>query len=616
MALLALAASALAGCDSSSSLFSEAERRSIYTVNLSSSKTRLVDGAAVQPGTSIEVELLLLRGAQDPALFAIELRDAKDALLLERRYSSAEPSSPAAPPASAGSASAVAASQSGAERSAVHVDKLSGTLAPFLLPADLEPGVYRMVSILYDGAGKLLQRSSSLCFVGQAGLAVESVSLYPPAPRPGQAVLLSVAVAGESPADDLWVRWSSEGRTVAEGRLSEGASTAVWRAPRVDGAYAIRAEVFPAAPPKELSFGLSPWRQDIKALVRGTLVADEYADATAFLSRFAFEGSLEDSGTRSVSSPPAPIGAPRLDVYSSGFGYRFDSGSGLRAPGALPPAGLGAGAGYTLLWRLYVEAASYEKASDLARFVDAAGEVLLRVGVEGQRPFVELAGGVRSQSSVRLPVGRVDLALTLRRDGARAIPLWILDGEPVASESLPFRALEGATALELGGPGGLVGLYDEFAIHDDAARGQPRLFFAAAERRYGDSLFVAEGFEAAAPPAAEAVAAPVPAGARLEGAASWSPRAFTLAPGARLSFDRDLPVERPLLVEANRAAGDSGLSVALGPEGGEPLLTVRDSGEAFSAGGRLAGRLPLAEGRVAFILRPVSNGMELMSAAG
>jgi len=425
-----------------------------------------------------------------------------------------------------------------------------------------------------------------------------------------------VAVAGGFPEDELWVRWSSEGRTVAEGLLSDGAATAVWRAPRVDGAYAIRAEIFPAAPSKDLPFGLSPWRQDIKALVRGTLVADEYADAPAFLSRFAFEGGLEDSGTRPAASPPAPIGAPRLGVYSSGFGYRFDSGAGLRAPGALPPAALGDGAGFTLLWRLYVEAASYEKASDLARFVDADGGTLLRVGVEGQRPFVELPGGVRSQSAIRLPVGRVDLALTLRRDGARAVPLWILDGESAASEALPFRALDGAAALELGGPGGLVGLYDEFAIHDDAARGQPRFFLAAAERRHGDALFIAEGFEAAAPPAAEAVAAPAPAGARLEGAADWSPRAFALAPGSRLSFDRDIPVERPLLVEASRAAGDPGLAVALGAEGGDPLLTVRDSGEAFAADGRPAGRLPLAADRVSFILRPVSNGLELMSAAG
>ena len=134
---------------------------------------------------------------------------------------------------------------------------------------------------------------------------------------------------------DPWIRWSRDGSSFAEGLLSSGLGKVVWSAPQVEGAYAITAEVFPAAPPKGSRFSFKAAEsQDLKVMVISAPggSGNDFADPLAFYSLLRFDGSFDDIGTRPRSLQPKSFGSPALDTYSSGFGYRFGDTAGVVVP--------------------------------------------------------------------------------------------------------------------------------------------------------------------------------------------------------------------------------------------------------------------------------------------
>ncbi len=608
LAALALAALLLAGCDASSSLFSEAERSAIYDLSLSFRGGPVAEGSALEGGAELEVELGLMRGAEAPALLSIELQDAKGGVLSSRRYET-EAAAKAAEPGSqaAGSSAGTAADSAAAAEAPLRVKSLSGSLPSLRLPESLPPGAYRLETRILGREGALLDRSAILVFVGLPGQAAPALSLYPPKPRPGSAVLLSASLSGVE--GDPWLRWSAEGRLLAEGPRSKGLDKTVWRAPGLASAYAIRVDVYPA-PPEGRGYEVgSPWRQDMKAIVSGPPLADEYSDPTSFLSRFAFDGSFEESGSRLIEERPLAFGSPRLEVYSGGFGYRLGPAAGLSAPGAVPPSEEGRPRAFSLLWRLGLGAAALEGSSTLARFLDVEGREVLVVGVEEGRPFLSLGrepGAARSRAGFLLSPGTVDLALSLEAEGDALLPVWTLAGEASPSPSLPLRSFTPPAELSLGGHGSLEAVYDEFGLRDDSASGPPALYRAAARRAYGESLILAEGFEAFA----------LPSGLSVAGLAGLGPRSLSLGQDASLQVQEPLPLERALAAELRFEGRAEGLVVELSDGEGAVLLSMAGSGEVLGPDGAILGRLGREAGRLAFALRAQGGFLELSPPRG
>jgi hypothetical protein len=591
----AIAAFILSGCDTSSALFSEDEKSSIYTLSFAVSDATL-SGAEVKAGESIKVSVAKMRGAAEAGRLSLSLASADGGALSGLDYVVG----PAPRTASGGKE--------------LSVDQIVGSLPSFPLPSTLAPGSYRLVAQLSSVAGATLARSETVFFVAEEGFGLDSLSLYPPTSAPGEAVLLSAstrAKSGSASAKTAWLRWSSEGKVFAEGLLSGGFDKVVWRAPSLEGAYSLSAELFPSKPPVLSSLPASPWSRGISAIVAASAAAsaDEYADSSRLVSHFAFEGDFSDSGTRAQGVKPQSFGLPALEAYPGGFGYRFNGSSGLSAPGALP-----ASSSFTLLARLYAEGDSGE----ILRFASSDGASVLRVGVEGRVPFAETRtpDGLVSRSSPKaeVPKGLVNLALSFAARGDAYELVWSVEGERFSSPGLPRVSFPAGAKCVLGGSQALEGVYDEIAISDDSQAGVPPLYAAASLRKYGAELYIASGFETSS----------LPAGAVSSGKLSFEPRSLGLDPGARLSFPTVLPTARALRVELDFAARQGGAlalalssQAALGGDEGGSLIRIDSGGAIRGPEGSLLGLLsPEKKGQLVFILKAYEGGFELASSSG
>ncbi len=603
-----LAATTLGGCDASSGLFSEAERRSIYSLSLyDSAETRIAPGAALEPGFRLVPEFSFISGAAEAVALELSIKDAGGAERPLARYATRE-----ALPARSGLASAEEAETSFREfQRSYSVAKLAGQLEAFAVPEDLEPGMYALAYRVLGREGAELKRGTLVFFVGSPGLAIESVSLYPPQPVPAQAVLLAATLG---PTGDPWLRWSYEGRVVAEGYRSRGFDKAVWRAPLAVGVYTIRLELFPSDPALlgTAYAGPSPWRQELKAIVSGEAAADEFSDASEFVSHFAFDGDCAELGTRAIETEPVLEGRAVLDMYGRGFGYRLGAATTLRAPGALPPLSSGGALRpFSILWRLgdLRSAAS----GDLARFVDATGTSLFRVGLDDGRPFLVWGSGddaVLSSAPVRVGGGgtniALDLALGFEPSGEKTRVTWTLDGVAYEVQALPLKALGGVHSLVLGGPGSLEAIYDEFALRDDSRSGPPPLYRAARARAEGRNLVFASGFEPRT----------LPTGLVATGEVRYGGRRCVLAPGARLALASPVSLERGMAVELAFAEGGSPPLVEITTPEGDRLATVRGAGEIATADGLCLGFLKAERGVLAFSLRLAESSLEILPHQG
>lgn len=607
LALLALS-SLFLGCNVSSTFLSDADRRSIYTVVFSTEAGKLSSGAIVLPGQRLHVSLSRMNGSASPEALALELLGSDGAALAVLGY--------ATPRASKAPASAVS------------VESLGDSLPEFALPSKLEPGAYTMVVRLSDQFGVELQKSETVFFVGRPGFGLADLSIYPPSVSPGAAVLLAASVTkGEGSAgDDPWLRWTGDGRSFASGPLSKGFDKVVWRTPALAGAYSIKVDLYPTEPDALALAEVSPWRQELKAVVANPAyaLADPFAKKEGLISHLAFEEDLADTGSRLQAEKPRVFGSPALDLFAGGFGYRLDAVSGVSLPGLLPPLKDGLPAAFSLLWRFYAEVQD----GDLARILDHDGSLLLRVGLEEGRPFAEIqdaAGLHRSEASAVVAAGLRDIGLSFEPVEGRYALVWSIDGERYASASLPLRSFPEEAALSLGGSHALPAIYDEFAMSDDSA-GPPALFLAAAQKVWKADLLLAEGFEATG----------LPSGSKAVGDLVYKPRSLGLPPKTSLSFQADLPLARPLALSLDYAALPD---AAAQPEKGEPvlyavlsadgqaLIAVASTGEILSyeaasadaeaPTARVVGMLRTAsEKELAFTLKYTVAGLEISPPGG
>jgi hypothetical protein len=581
------------GCSNSSALFSDAERQSIYTIGLSSpNQGKVVSGSSLLPGSVISVSMSRMSGAKNPEAMVFTVLDAGRNTLATLRY---------ATPRAAVSSIAT-----------TPVADLSSTLPDFKIPANLTSGQYFLDTILYDASDTQLQSNETVFFVAPQGFGLGSISMCPLSAAPSSAVFFAVSV-NTSPSDTTtqpWLRWSSEGRTFAEGPLAQGADRAVWKAPALDGAYSVDVELFPGKPASTIGLFTTPWHSSAKPIVsKDAVLPDEFSDDTRLVSHLHFEGDFSDSGTRSQPSPPASFGTPTLNMFTGdvggGFGYTFGPDAGVNIPGAVPPMERGALEAFSFLWRVYAQGSS----GDLVKIAAPDGTVLFHAGLEAGHPFAETidaAGTHRSRAEgISVEQGLSDIALSVEPSPNRLNLVWNVNGISYRDAgSLPVTSLPSNAGSVLGGPSSLPGIYDEFAISLDT-NGPPALYHAAALRQYKNRLFIAEGFEAAG----------LPAGTTASGDVKTASRRLELGKNGSLDFDQALSLSRPFHIEANYEGRSAPLAVVLSGAAG-PLLYITASGEVLGADQTLLGPLPpVAEGSLDFTVKalPQGKGLELTS---
>ena len=589
----ALVSTAVLSCELSSSLLSESERSTLYTVQMKSSGASLENGSLLEADASVSVSVSSLTGAAEIAYLELGLEGSA----ASRKFASRA--------AVAASKEAVPASEAATE-----LPEIEGDMPPLQLPADLAPGAYWLRLQLSSADGRSLQKASLLVFVGLPQPRIEGVSVYPPSIGPGQAVLLSLDTSPVR-AGDPWIRWSRDGLAFAEGPLSGGFGRVVWAAPRLEGAYALSVEAFPAAPPAGSSFSFrAAARQELKAMVKeaSAAAADEFDDALSFLSLLRLDGSFDDEGVRARFEAPLPFGSPVLDVYPGGFGYSFGPEAGISLPGLMPPAYEGRSAAFSLVLRL----ATREEGGRLLRFSSEDGSYLLELGLEGGKPFVSLASdgeAARSLAPLALEPAPHTIVACLQPMEGRTQVTWVLDGLRVEAPSLPPLPPPPAGSALLGGPGSIAGIYDAFGLMSAAGSSRPLAppsYRLASRRRWKASLALAEAFEDGL----------LPPGASAGGGASASVGAVRFQGYGSLAFAPPLKLDTPHLLEADFIGPARGLSLVLQDPFGQRLLAVSPSGAVLDGSGTGLGSLPAAAGKLAFVLSPVRGGFRLASPSG
>jgi len=608
--ILGLAVSAMAlSCEMSSGLLTESERSSLYTLAIASQGALSVsDGSVLYPGTQVDVSVAKRSGASAPAALDFSLQRLDGASAVGMRFLSTSVDTSKV--------------KSTTDIPSKNVSRVEGKLEGFTIPSDQASGLYQLAISVVGSDGSVLQQETVAVFVGDAKPVIDSVSVYPPAVEPGAAVLLGLTVSwvahassdgSEAPtkaAGDPWIRWSRNGTPFAEGLQSAGFAKAVWTAPRAEGAYAVRAEVFPSAPAKGANFSFkSTASQDLRIMVIGAAGdgGNDFADPLAFYSLLKLDGSFDDSGTRPVSAQGSPFGSPALDTYPGGFGYRFGPGSGLSVPGLMPPSASGKLASFAVLVRLDPD----QGEGNIVRFASADSSYVLAFGIDDGKPYVESRISGRTQRSLApssIPRGPLTLEAVLRPEGDSITIAWRAEGERIDAPSLSLPSAPPAGSAMLGGAGSLPGVYDGFGIMvPGVSSSYPSPTFRLASRRqWKSSLIIAEGFEDGILPPSSSTAGSVaitPRGLSLKGPASigLSP-AFSLGSGLAIEVG----------IEGDRA---SFLIDFLNGDG-KSAFAVRGTGEILDASGEVLDSLPAPGARIEFSLQQRDGKLLVMGSGG
>jgi len=166
----------LAGCDVPSSLLSDEERNSLYSVDISQGSRGLNAGDAVAPGSSIAVSVGALSGSKPPDSLSLDLVDSTGLKVASLAF-----------------ASPTSSRTLDASQTLVPVVSVVGKLPDFTIPDGLEPGFYSLKTSIYVGNSGA-QQSSFDFFVASDSFELSGVTFSPSIPRAGDGILLTAMI--------------------------------------------------------------------------------------------------------------------------------------------------------------------------------------------------------------------------------------------------------------------------------------------------------------------------------------------------------------------------------------------------------------------------------------
>ena len=596
-------------CEMSSGLLTESERSSLYALTVTSDQgSSLTDGAVLAPGASLGMSVVRRSGASALSALDVSLLALDGTSVASVRFL-------------AGTADA-AKLKSVATTSLKKVTRVEGELGGLSIPAGQAFGPYRLRVSAIGSDGGILQESTISVFVGDEAPVIDSVSVYPPSIEPGASALLSLSASWKTlvsggvastggVARDPWIRWSRNGSSFAAGFLSAGLGKAVWTAPRSEGAYSVRVEVFPFAPSANGDFTFkAAATQNIRVMVMNPAggSGDDFGDPSAFYSLLRLDGSLADSGTRARSAQPEVSGTPSLEAYPGGFGYRFGPSAGVKVTGLMPPGSAGKLGPFAVLVRVSPDQGA---SGSLVRFASADSSYGLNIGLDGGRPYVETRDGGaprRSTAAAPVPRGAFTLEAALRPEGGSLSVSWRAEGERIDSPSIPLPSAPPPGSAFLGGAEALQGVYDGFGMMVPGAYASyPSPAFRLASRRaWKGDLILAEGFEDGV----------LPQSAVVSGQVSLGPRGLTLGDAAALRLSPSFVLGPGFAFEAGIEGDPSSLAVDFLGDSGAPAFSVRGSGEVLDPAGRSLAVLPASGGNLSFSVEAREGSLRFVGRDG
>ncbi|HAK46882.1 MAG TPA: hypothetical protein DCO79_13315, partial [Spirochaeta sp.] len=347
---------------------------------------------------------------------------------------------------------------------------------------------------------------------------IKSIASYPPVLYPGGGGLFQADL--DSSGDDCWLRWSLDGKVIAEGAAFGGYGSIEIEAPDAEGVYNLSLEVFPFAPADDTGYDFeSEMKKEIPMYVNTEQKSgvNEFGDKDDFYSLFHFRGNLINSADTDLSgiSDLRPAGQPALSVRSGMFGYYLDGSAAFEAESLGLPVSDGVLQGFSVMISMIPFGLNTigDGLADIYYSSLDDGSFSLAVGSysDGRlNVHMVVSGEVFSMSpDIPMLIENVYTSIALAVQPADDELKMILysDGEPV-SEAVFYPANEtvsilnidsdGKTAISRIG-GGVELLIDEFGVYyresADGAVIDPRQFERSMELEYGKFLMYAEGFD-------------------------------------------------------------------------------------------------------------------------
>jgi hypothetical protein len=501
----------------------------------------------------------------------------------------------------------------------------------YVQPPSLPPGQYKMDLVIYS-SGEATQKKSATFFVASGGWKIAGIKSYPPVITSSGKVLLTADLQYPSGADP-WLRWSWKGKLIKKGLLSQGLGKVLWTAPADEGVYTITLEMFPVAPSADSDYSFSSsisLSTDVYVSTGSRTGAGDLGSADSYLTLLRLQGTLDDAGVgakKAGRSTAAAIGAPEIVSTETGFGYRLANGAGFSLGWLALPVDSGGLHPFTASFGISFDSFSPQNTILAASTTD--GSFTFTISVDGTthapQAVLKASGGqpvTIPWSGVGLLTGqRYLLSLSIIPQGQTITALWFVNGELQSSHTLPFAspAVSQDGTSVIGGPNGFTGVIDEFGVYfrDDQGRASPdpAQYLRVAQRRYGQSLVFAGGFEGIY----------LPAGMALEGKAAMIPGAVTLPADSALvlpsvkigsgsvSFTVDLSADSSRNATLRLAwAGDSSAptDIPVTADGGELKLKATANGESVvvssSAGEKTLAVPGSAGGSASLIVRVVN----------
>jgi hypothetical protein len=328
--------------------------------------------------------------------------------------------------------------------------------------------------------------------------------------------------------------------------------------------------------------------------------SNDFSESLGFYSLLLFDGSFEDSGTRSRTVQPEAFGSPTLDTYAGGFGYRFGNSSGVRLPGLMPPASSGKLAAFSTILRLDPSGSE----GSLVRFVSDDGSYAIVLGVKDLNPYVETqinGKNSRATAASSLPASAVTLQASLWPKGEELAIAWRADGQLLSSPSLSLPSAPPSGNAILGGKNSMPGVYDGFGL---VVGGSVPTYRYAARRAWKGSLILAESFEDNR----------LPGQATAVGGVRAVDGALALDASSGLTLSQAFSIGSGLFIEADIGGDIPSFTLGFSDANGKRLFAILGSGDVVNSSGKRLGAINIDKGKLSVSLK-AGEGSALLSSS-
>ncbi len=382
-------------------------------------------------------------------------------------------------------------------------------LPPILLPG-MKEGQYKLELSVSTSGGEP-QKKTVVFFRAGYALRIAGIKSFPAGITVSSPVLLKADIEAPAAADP-YLRWTWRGKSIGEGFTSKGTKDILWSVPEEEGVYTVTLEAFPTEPAAvaDVTYKSSvAMSADIYVTAGKPLVLFELPGETSYYALYHFRADYRDSGTaekKTAKTEGQPVGTPEIVATEYGFGYRLHDGAGIRFPWAILPADAGVKRPFTLSLSVRLESA--EDAAGILHAGNADGTLSVDIDILKNPLSPQLAVSSAGASILEVPSNAVlendrryllSITITPLASGGFAAQ-WFVDGKQTAAaeSKTPFPEVKEDFAAVLGGKA-FKGTVDELGVYvrDEKGKDSPdsSLFRREAQRTFGESLLLAEGFD-------------------------------------------------------------------------------------------------------------------------